>query len=489
MRSGTARSRRRAVQILAAVAGCLAIGMPGCGGPGPPAATPTRHAAADDVARNVLLVVIDTLRFDHVGCYGHERATTPTLDHLAATGSRFTQALSTAPWTVPSTASILTSRVAEEHGAEVKGAVRHLGETPPTQIAPQVRSAADVFHDHGFATGLFSANPYLYGRFKRGFDEAHVDRIPADRLTGKIVDWLDRLAADDRFFIHVQYIDLHQPLTPPPPYWALFPAADAGLRESSHSEWAFEKGEYLDTPAFRAFSAQRRALYDGALRFVDSQLDALLAALASRGLRDDTLVVVTSDHGEEFWDHAVVEAQHGGDPRGYYGIGHGQSFYQEQLHVPLVFNGPGVAAGGVLDGWMSLLDVAPTVLARCGLQVPDGMRGRDLSSWLAGRADPADVTGDGPVYASSPAYGPEGWSVVVDGWKYIWRADGRTMLFNLADDPGEHHDLATAEPERAAALERRGTAYRSTLQPADPTAQITIDPALESQLRALGYIQ
>jgi len=449
---------------------------------------PPRETAADATAANVIVVVVDTLRADRLGCYGHPRPTSPEIDRLAAEGARFTAATAPSPWTIPSTASILTSRHPAEHGAEVTGEIRRLHENPPKQIREGVGLLSEIVSENGLATALMSANPFLFGRFTDGFDHAVVDRMPADRLTAETISWLDGLPEGTPFLVHLQYMDLHQPLEPPDPYRRLFATPEAGPREARHSEWAFSGGQHLDTPEFESFRANRLALYDGALRFVDDQIGVLRSALADRDLLRSTLLVVTSDHGEEFWDHAEVGAAMGGDPRGYYGIGHGHAFFQELLQVPLVIWGPSIASGVTVEGPASLLDIAPTVLAWLGLTPPDVMRGIDLTPTIAipgerrVRLEPRDL------FASSPAYGPETWTVISEEWKLIVRSDGHRLLFDLSQDPLEQQNLAASRAGVAAEHEALLERHRASATDVPSSDAMEIDEELREELRALGYV-
>ncbi len=458
-------------------------GFVGCGGDTPPLVT----AEPDEVpqpgqARNVLVIVIDTLRTDHLGCYGNPRDTSPVVDGLAAEGMRFLDVVAQSPWTVPSTASILTSLYSTEHGAELRGEVRNLDGATPFQLHSDVETLADILDRKDFATGLFSANPFLYGRFKRGFDTAVVGRQPATTLSDAVIDWLDEIG-DERFFAHIQYMDLHQPIEPPQPFFDMFEVDGGGERGEAHANWRFPQAKGLDTPEFERYRAHKLALYDGALRYVDTEIARVLEHLRGSGRLADTAILVTSDHGEEFWDHAQLGAELGGDPRGIYGIAHGQSMFQELLSVPLVLWGPGVPDGLEIPGRVDLLDVAPTVLGLLDVPTPPTMRGRSLLDPDAG-IDPKAV-----IHAASPAYGPDSAAVFQGDWKYIWRTDGVELLYDLATDPGEQHDLATKHPERLAAFNALLEQHRERHIRTDESQPMVYDETMKEQLRALGYVQ
>lgn len=450
----------------------LALAAAGCG---PPAAPPP--------ARNLVVVVIDTLRADRVGAYGHDRDTTPAVDALAARGVLFEDAAAHSNWTVPATASLLTSRYPSEHGAGVPGEVKHLGKTPPNQIAAGVESLAEVLRDAGFATGLFSANPYLYGSFQRGFQVAEVEWVDGGALTDRALAWLGA-GGGGRFFLYLQYMDLHQPIRPPQPWFDWFEVAGEGHAER-HTDWWYLDLDDPSDPKFQLYRAHKLALYDGALRYVDHQVGRLLEALEESGAADDTLVVVTSDHGEEFWDHWQAGRALGDDPRGIWGVGHGHTMYEELLHVPLVFAGPDLAQGRRSGCPVRHLDVAPTVLARLGVPAPLEMRGDDLTS-LLGRAEAAPCERR-PQIAESPAYGPESSAITLGRRKVIEREPALRLLFDLRHDPGERQDLSAAREEIAGALAAARASELAGL-PKGRGEAMEIDAETAAALRALGYL-
>jgi arylsulfatase A-like enzyme len=479
------RARRR-LAIALRIATVAAIGIavaPVAGG---------RWRSPHPAPANVIVLCVDTLRADHLSAYGYGRATTPRLDALARRGMLFESALAAAPWTVPSVGSLLTSLYPGEHGAAVEGEVRHLEEQSPAQLRPEVRTVADLFHAAGLRTGLFSGNPYLWGRFQRGFDTAVAERQTAAELTDRAIAWLGSQGMNGKgggasrsgkpFFLYLQYMDLHQPIEPPEPYARHFAVDLGGERGAAHSSWSFERQSDLGDLEFRRFRAHKIALYDGALLYVDAEIGRLLDAVAALGRGDDTLVVVTADHGEEFWDHADAERQMGGDPRGIWGVGHGHSLFQELLHVPLIVAGPGWPAGRRVPCGVSLLDVAPTVLAATGLSPLPEMRGTSLARFQAEGA-----CAQAPLAAESTAYGPDARALLWSGWKLIERGGAGPALYDLARDPDERHDLAGCRPRTLAALSGL-LAHQLAPRAGGRGDVLPPDPETARQLRSLGYL-
>lgn len=433
-------------------------------------------------ARNAIVICIDTLRASHVGCYGYDRDTTPFIDEIAAGGVVFERTLAHSNWTVPATASLMTSTYPNVHGAGVEGEVKDLRTVPPRQIVNEVSTLGQILSKKGFKTSLLSANPYLYGRWKSGFDVANVGRRSATEVTDEFIAWV-RDIGDQRFFSHIQYMDLHQPIEPPEEFFNYFDAGVGGTRGDAHRDWNFGRGEYLDSPAFTRYRAHRVAAYDGALRFIDSEIARLSRALEELGLLDGTLLVITSDHGEEFWDHVAAEIELGGDPRGFYGIGHGHSMYQELLAVPLILAGGGVPSFSRYPSRVGHVDVAPTILDMLAMPVPASMQGASLLPGMR-RHEPFP---DSPLLAESPAYGPDSRSIIKGNWKLVVRDDGHKLLFNLESDPLESRNRFEQEAEIVAELE--AILSRLVSNKSDHGPAVEFDKETEAQLRELGYIE
>jgi len=437
--------------------------------------------------RNVLVLCVDALRADHVGAYGYGRPTTPAIDALAERGAAFEFALAASNWTVPAVASLFTSRYPSEHGATLADEVKNLDVQPPGELRPAVETVAEILRSKGFETAFFSANPFLRDSLARGFVTARTETRQADGLVDDVLAWLSE-AGPAPFFAYVHFMDLHQPIQVPQPFFTLFPSDDGGERLAKHGGWGgFGRRANFDDPKFLAFRSHRIAVYDGAIRFVDTQVHRLLAALDAASRLEDTLIIVTADHGEELWDHAREERAQGADPRGYAGIGHGHSMYQELLRVPLVVSGPGVAHGRRVNCPTSHLDVVPTLLDLLGIAPPPSLRGSSRSALLRRGAAPEDCV-RAPLFAESPAYGPATRVVVERPLKLIARSGAPPLLFDLSRDPGERTDLAAARPETVAALAKR-LADALPIEVAErPVRQLALDAETRERLLSLGYL-
>ncbi len=361
--------------------------------------------------RRVVFAFIDTLRRDHLGTYGYARAPAPNIDALGAQGIVFEDARSVAPWTLPSTRSVLSGNQPERWSAS----------TPlPEMLASR-----------GWATGAFVGNIYLTGNFDMasGWGEHGSVNLPyADYEVARGIDFLDRHADEDAM-VMVHFMDLHLPYKELWPYRHKYSSQDLpGLGD------VFARATLLSYAKGKGKKQQVRGYlqdrYDQNLASVDDALGRLFAAAGP-----DALVVVFADHGEEFFDHGDLE--------------HGHSLYDELLRVPLLIRAPGLAPRRV-DSPASLLDVTPTVLDLLGLGggTWDGM---SLLALAKGEVDKAFK--DRPRAFGRLLYGPNAWGSLVGSEKWISRG-GKEEVFDLAHDPGEEHALAGADVRNG----RRGLA-------------------------------
>lgn len=438
----------------------------------------------ESAPRLVLLIGIDTLRADRLGLSGYPKPTSPRLDALARTGTVFERAYSTAGWTVPAVASVLSGRYPASHGAGIPGEIKNLDETPPAPIHAGFKMLAERFSNSGYATALFSANPFLFGRFRDGFETVEVARTPGDHLVDRALEWIDR--PDDRpRFLYVHFMDVHAPNAAPERLRRLFAIPDGTVPSERDGEWPSSDGrEYSRSdPQGMRLRGLRMAAYDAAVRWVDEQLGALQEGLAARGYAGRSLIVVFSDHGEEFWEHEDLERNWADDPRGLYGIGHGHTLFDELLQVPLILAGVGIASGERSSCEVSLVDIAPTVAAIAGLEEDPEWSGIDLRATRSG-AGPCAVR---PLFASSPAYGPPEAAVRIGQRKVYQRGALTPLAFDDRIDPEEVAGLNPGtHPEFERLLQILGRYLASESEMGEP--QVIPDAAVLRDLQSLGYL-
>jgi arylsulfatase A-like enzyme len=390
---------------------------------------------------NLIILGVDTLRPDHLGCYGYGRATSPSIDKLAAAGALFENTVSQSSWTLPSFTSLMTSLYPHQHGA-LHGI---------TEIGSGFPTLAGLLAENGYATGALVNAAVLSPetKFNRGFtyyDLPTATARLADGTTQDALKWIDQNRGKP-FFLFLHYYDPHMPYAPPVPYDTLFDGSWAGrvgrsfdIRDYHPDAQAIRFEDTATPEEWRHIEA----LYDGEIAFTDRAIGDLLDGLAKRRLRDRTLIVLVGDHGEEFYEHG--------------NYGHGHCLFGEVINVPLVFAlADAIPEGLRIGGQVRVIDVMPTVLDLLGIESASHFEGVSLVPLLTGQGSVA--AGTDCLFPSTLAYsegilhGPPKASVTARPWKLILDlTTGREAFFNLGDDPDEMENLVTKKPDPYRAL-------------------------------------
>ena len=430
---------------------------------------------------NIVLVVIDTLRRDHMDCNERSRTLTPYLyQTLCNRGVFFAENYSSAPWTYPSLGSMMTGRMPSAHGATRSGdRVRYVHRFIPT--------LSELLRARGYHTAAVVSNGYGERGLSRGFD-TFVQRYPrggkanlleprrAQYVVDEALRWLEH--APQPFFLWTLFIDIHEPVDAirktrvlPPACQGIAPIPLRWERLRNPSQTRLQGEDPI--------LACRKALYAAALTYVDNELDRLLSALRERDLDRNTAVILTSDHGEEFWDHAQEEINlH--VPRNRRGIDHGHTHYRELMHVPLLITPPrswGPMPVRSSDALTSGLDVFATALAFAGIEAQPGTPSIDLRPALFGH-----TLGRPTAPAESSLYGPNIRSITTRRLRAILHAAG-SSIFDATSDPKEKHPLPRDHHLSREAAQLLQEQFMVTLPTPGPTQ------ADEAALRALGYVR
>jgi arylsulfatase A-like enzyme len=415
-------------------------------------------------SKGVVLVSIDTLRRDHLSLYGYPRRTSPGLEAFAREAVVFEDAVSTSSWTLPAHASLLTSTVPSVHGATSSN----------VGLSPEWPGLPRLLKDAGYFTQAMTTHVYLskeYG-FGEGFDRhRYFPETRAEEVTDQAVRFLES-RGDSDYFLFLHYYDPHWHYDPPAPYDRAFDPKYRG--ETTGIWWEFKELEADSIDPADLHHIQ--ALYDGEILYTDRQLERLFQEMKSLGLFENALVVVTSDHGEEFLDHGQWE--------------HQKTLYEEQLRVPLVIKFPRAAAKGAerVSGQVSLIDVAPTVLDVLGIPAPSTFEGRSLLGG-AGAVEEAWAETEHTLDGSRKIALRRGAS----GEKAIFTQKERHLeieLFDLARDPRESERLDAAAFRED--LERRLAAYLAEAgarRGGKTGPPVELDPEDLERLRSLGYVK
>jgi arylsulfatase A-like enzyme len=424
-----------------------------------------------------VLIVVDSMRADHLGAYGYARATSPRIDALAGAGLTFTNAYSQAPWTKPSVASIFTSTYISVHRV-LYSKVMVKGKEHSDVLNEKFVTLAEALSSKGYATAGFGKKIHLlppYG-FSQGFGVYDMDAGDAPEMNEKVVRWL-RKDDPDRFFLYLHYNDVHYPYTPRGKK-AVFGRGEPRVQIDGPTKAAFRKGELKLS---KSDIDQLVDLYDDEILDTDRYIGDLVEAIAKRGYTN-VLVAITADHGEEFLDH--------GD------ITHGQSLYNELVRVPLVLAGSGLPErmrGRKIEYGVQLIDLMPTILDLSGTPQPPMLQGRSLASAVTGQEIEEPRTSifsqrrDVEETEFSRTVQEGKWKLVVDA------TGGRTLLFDVTADPEERTSLAAENPlevdRLAAELVPWSAANDALYARIRPEHTTPLDPETEKQLRSLGYVQ
>src|SRR5205807_8525414 len=401
--------------------------------------------AVPTASPNVVFITIDTLRPDHLGCYGDKQIRTPNIDTLAADGTRFERAYTAVPVTLPSHTVIFTGTYPTLSGVHDFAA---------NKLSPTQATLASVLKDNGYTTGAVIGSAVLDSRFglNHGFDfyydhfdfnrlqESNLDEMerPGNIVADVTLDWLSK-NYQKKFFLWMHLYDPHYPYRPPPPY----------------SE------QYKDRP------------YDGEIAFADAQVGRLIEFLKNKGLYQNTLIILSGDHGESLGEHGEKT--------------HGFFIYNATLHVPLIIHLPGDMHARTGQNLVNLADIMPTVLAALNIQLPAHVQGQSLLPIIS----PKKEDNARSLYAET--FLPRlhfNWSELrgVETANYHFIDAPKPELYDLSKDPGETQNLmsqkkAVAEEMRLklAALIRDYSAGRELAE------KTGLDPALMERLKSLGY--
>ncbi|MEA3364105.1 MAG: sulfatase [Candidatus Hydrogenedentes bacterium] len=412
-------------------------------------AKPTRPTVEPASDLNVLLITSDALRADRLGVYGHERETSPALDALAESGVLFEYAMAQRGETAPSLASLMTSQYPIEHG------VRRNGDRFP--FSPKSVMLVEHLKAHGYVTGAALGNCQPAGR---EFDEWFRHQGDDVSVTRSAIKWLNK-NKDNRFFLWLHYFKPHYPFIPPPGYRKMF--ADPEYKGTIAGDTKQLMSVML---GLMPFSEEDRihvgALYDGSVRFINDQVDRVLAEVEKLGLSKNTLIVFTADHGEGLYDRQNY-------------FFHSASTHECVLHIPLIFAGAGVQQKGVrVSDVVESIDVAPTILEILGLPAPDSFSGTSLLP--AFRGEKLEL---GPAFSE---YLDLMLSIRTDTHRFLWNPTDHIIkivtptqrkrqglpldiealyvveqeeLFATPSDPKERHNLIEEQPALAEELRKK----------------------------------
>lgn len=490
--------------------------------PGSAISQASREPGAGPGQWNLLLITVDTLRPDHLSCYGHEGIRTPTIDALAREGVLFSDAVTSIPITLPSHASILTGLYPPTHGIRFNGAYA---------LDDSISTLAEVLGNQGYTSGAIVGSYALDSEF--GLDQGFMtynDSYPmgnilkykypelwptlsrlllaqvlakllpldilfsepqrrAEEVTDAALEWLGRHGRQ-RFFLWLHYFDPHTPYDPPPdpdqgPPRTSIPDRSLVTVAPPYRYWWGELGRIEDV----------YSRYDGEIEYTDRWLEQVIAQIDRLGVKERTLIVFTADHGECLWEHGQS--------------GHGYSVYDAELKVPLIMSLPGMLPGGVrINSPVELIDLFPTILDLLQIPVPGSIQGKSLLDLIRGKGIDHQVAGNRAkippaiggeahevhrlAYSETlwpPAPGDRLKGLRTPEWKFIMSLAGENrLLYHLPSDPHELRDVSGENPELVKAFE--GGLSEISRRIGDEGGLLPeMEEEVEARLKALGYVR
>lgn len=453
---------------------------------------------------NILLIVMDAARAKNLSCYGYHQPTMPRMDRFAEESVVYEQAISAAGWSLPAHASIFTGLYPSKHGAHDQHKF----------LEPEHLTMAELLRAQGYQTLAFCLNQYVGPAtgLNRGFEwfnrSSKSNRHPLGRFVKKVDHGLAKvsgqqdsgarytnrelraalpqLQANNRpFFIFINYLEPHVPYRSPQQYNRFLPAGVSAqqARQVNQNPWKYLT--YPDSMTRRDFEILE-ALHNSALAYLDMRISEILDWLREAKMLDQTMVVITADHGENFGEHQLM--------------GHGHGLYETLLHVPLIVHYPkGVTQPGRASHQVQTMDVLPTVLTMLGdpEKMQSSLQGKDLLGTERHKFTIAEQSKPdlNPFHRRFPGVDVSRYDralqmIRTDRYKYIWSSTGQHELYDLPTDPAEEHNLIAQCPDIAQELDQRLNEWRNSFEPAVPTTEAPeFDEKIKAQLRALGYME
>jgi len=416
---------------------------------------------------NIILISIDTLRPDHMGCYGYSRPTSPVMDQFASEGLLFEDVTSPSPWTLPAHGSMLTGLYPNRHALKSHN----------VSLPKDIITLADVLQKQEYTTTEIINSDYLSKRYgmNRGFtnymyvvEKAH--QVEPSQVEDKAKLWLSN-SQTQPFFLFLHYFDVHSDYCSQAKYEKIFLRPYKGKFDGRTSQLRFYRDAQI---ALEQTDGEHLVdLYDAGIKQMDDGLDRLFSFLKSKGLYDNTYVIITSDHGEEFLDHGSVL--------------HGRTQFQEMIKAPLIIQGPGIPKCKRIKYAASLVDLMPTILSMANAPIPPSLDGIDLSPlWtekntsMPNRYIFAGADHNNKVYDTKQAVRHPRYKLHYD------KLTKNQQLYDLQLDPGEKTDIASVSSELVDSMMAQLNNYMSITNKGRKLDSLSEEQI--QKLKSLGYL-
>jgi len=454
-------------------------------------------------APNFVIILLDSVRADHLSCYGYPQNTSPHIDSLAAQGITFNHAICQAPWTFPSVFSMLSGYYPHKQGTWIikkEGTPWWQNLMKPSTTIPLL---SELLQEAGYRTWAFSTNTYINDqRMKeRGFEEfQYIWKAPAMEVVNYGIEKMREAEnSSNPFFLYLHFMDAHHPLQPPEQYYNLFPCSDRKQNEKRHEWWEFKKHAEQEGEAFENYREHKISLYDGTIRYMDDEIGRLLVELEGSSLAHDTVVVVLADHGDEFWDHADFQALHYKSFQERQGVSHGHTLFQELIWVPLIIttfpSHKGLSSlrlqqPAIVEEAVPLVDLVPTLLSLAELLPSTQFDGTSVVALMNQSLSPAaGTTGTyrRSIFSESTASGSMKISLIEYPYKFIYAQGETNALFNIDEDQAEKENLIEEKGTVASSMAEK--IFRFIEEKPPPTEELSVSEEDRKKLEALGYIE
>ncbi len=436
----------------------------------------SKRQAALDAETNVVIILIDALRSDHLGAYGYDLDTSPNLDEFARESVVFKNSFSQSTHTKPSTASLFTSLYPSQHGV-MRGNHRDAqGNFFSDVLDEDFKTMAEYLTEAGFDCAGFLDQGQLhdYMGFSQGFTYYNSYLRQAEQINKEFFRWLPA-NKHRKFFAYLHYLDVHAPYAPPPEYRDLFMNGKSSLVVPEQvADWRKFKKKFdkmKDRLGPEDFD-QLRALYDAEIRAMDDDLAVLFNRMKKEGVYDNSLIIITADHGDSFMEHGEID--------------HGTTLYEEVLRVPLIVRFPGAAHTGVIDTPVQSIDVLPTILDYLKIEKGNALlMGESVLSFI----DKPESGRKNPIFSERMHL----LSIRKGDYKLIYNRNLEyAELYDLAKDPGEQNNLFedSGRLALAEALKRELLEWSTGIQEIKPAGTgVRLDTKTIEKLKSLGYIK
>jgi arylsulfatase A-like enzyme len=431
------------------------------------------HTGQRESTPDVLFLLLDVARADHLSCYGYERPTSPHLDRLAEDSILFENAISSSTFTKTSISTLFTGLNAHHHGVYLGSFGKNPAVVESDTLGGHFTTLAEAMYDAGRSTAAWVQNGQLraFLGFDQGFSIYHDQAGRAGQIADSFIAWHRRWGERTPYFAYLHFIELHAPYQPPAPHRGKFGSVSGDLSDQmgDASWYDFKEGVLagrieLSQEDLDGFEAR----YDELIAHLDDWVGRIIDELKASGRYDDTLIVVTADHGEGFWEHGFIS--------------HSTVPYEELVHVPLILKMPrSVGAGRRVERMVGVIDLMPTLLELVGAPVPDGVEGRSFLPLLAGDEEALD-----PSWLTLEFRAMLG--VRTERWKYLHVPGRPPELYDLEADPLETTNCIGDHADVAARLEQAVQRSIEIRKSATAAERVVLDGETVEALEALGYL-